>query len=179
MIADAYDEHYLTSASVVEAVALEIRRLASEQIPGGDPNRHRERASAAQSAVGRYRALLDAAIPRPDPVPAALCRLQVTFAASAKKKRPEKPVHAEAHRGESESIHAAIATSKGFVTCDSDAHAVATRRGVKTTTFVGISRGVLKRDPALTERQVLKELQRTARHNIDIGEVVNSVLDLR
>lgn len=45
--------------------------------------------------------------------------------------------------------------------------------------FVDLMRRLVKSHQDVNRRQIVKEMQRLGRNGIDVGDVVNSVLDLR
>lgn len=178
-LADLYDEAYVADARVAEAVAVEVNRRATAQTRPGDPHRRGATDAAARSAARRYHALLESAIPRPDPTPSELSTIEADLLARAQQKWPDRTHHPLAHRGESESIHGAESVNINFVSCDDDARRVAHSRGVRAETFVDVARRLARAQNDVKPKRILGELHKLARSGIDIGDVVQSVLDLR
>ncbi|WP_166486494.1 hypothetical protein [Blastococcus saxobsidens] len=178
-MADLYDQTYLAEARLVGAVAAEISRRAVRRTAPGDPRRQGPADRAARVAAGRYRPLLDAAAPRPTPAPPHLTSIEASLHTRAQRKQPGKILHPDEHRGESESIHAAAADGSGFVSCDDDARLEAAAHGVPVETFVDIARRLAAIQRDVKPKRIVSELQSLARNGIDIGDVVQSVLDLR
>lgn len=178
VLADLYDDVCGSEARVVEAVAKEIERRASARTLPGDPKRRGGADDAFRGAARRYRTLLDAAEPRPDPVPEALLQLESEFRALAESKDPGKVQHPTAHRGESESIHAAMRSQGSLVSCDDDAGRVAQSRGVYAETVVDLARRFVREQKVVKPRRIFSELQTLVRNGVDIGDVVQSALDL-
>lgn len=178
MIADLYDGTFLAEALVVEAVADEVRRRATRRTPPGDPHRTGAADQGARAAARRYDRLLAEAALRPAPEPTLLASIESSMHTRAQRKNSGKPQHPNAHRGESESIYAAVQDGSAFVACDDDARIEASDHGVPVETFVDIARRLDASHRDVKSRRIVSELQKLARSGFDIGDVVQSVLDL-
>lgn len=177
-LAEFYDAEFLANARVVEAVKKELSRQAAEPLQAGSPKMKGVRKKAAGSASHHYKQLLATAVLRPSPIPDRLERIEGALAALAERKKPGYRPHPHEHRGEAESIHWAAAHRAGLVACDGDAHSVAESHDVPSMTFVEVMRRVAKRRKDVDRNALFRALQNIAVSQIDIGERLNSPLDL-
>lgn len=180
VIADLYDAHLASDGVVVEMVADEVRGWSSAYVAPGDPRRIGGVKRAGVGAVSRYRnSLLSAVIPTPMPEPAAIAAIRQDLEDHANRKRPGRTARANEHAGETYSIHAASSRSARFISNDDGARAVASVRVLAHESFTDMARRLTKCQQDVKPKQILRELQGLVRDGIDIGDVVNSVLDLR
>lgn len=180
VMAELYDAHFASEGSVVAVVADEVRCWSSAYVAPGDPQRIGGVKRAGASAVGRYgNTLLSAVVPRPEPEPAAIAAIRQNLENHANRKRPGRIPRAKEHAGETYSIYEARSRSIRFVSNDDGARAVAIARAVAHESFTDLARRLTKCQQDVKPKQILKELQRLVRYGVDIGDVVNSVLDLR
>lgn len=178
VIADYYDAEFLCDARVVEAVAAELARQASEQLRPGDSKMKGHRKKAAGAAKYRYKSLLESAVARPSPAPADLEQIEKALTELAKLKSPGNTSGPEKHKGEAESIHWAAGEKASLVACDNDARRVAKYKNVPSATFVEVVRRVGRRRKDVTTSALYDSLQAIAVAGIDIGERLTSPLDL-
>lgn len=180
VMADLYDAHLIADGLVVATVADEVRGWASVYVAPGDPHRKKEVKRAGAAAVGRYtRTLLATALPTPEPQPAAVAAIRRELERHAERKRPGRMARAGEHGGETYSIYEAGLRSICFITNDGGARHVAGMWSVTHQSFVDLMRRLVKSHQDVNRRQIVKEMQRLGRNGIDVGDVVNSVLDLR
>lgn len=179
-MADLYDAHLSANGAVVTVVADEVRGWASVYVAPGDPHRMGGVRRAGVRAVRRYGStLLAATIPTPVPEPTAVPAIRRELEAHANRKRPGRTPRANEHAGETYSIHEASVRTLRFVSNDDGARFVAGTRSVTNESFSDLARRLAKCQQEVKPKQILKELQRLVQDRVDIGDVVNSVLDLR
>lgn len=176
VMAELYDAHFADEGTVVAVVADEVRGWSSAYVAPGDPRR----IGGVKRAVARYgNTLLSAGLPTPVPEPADIPVIRQDLEDHAYRKRPGRTPSANEHAGETYSIHEAMVRSLRFVSNDDGARHVAGLRSVAHESFVDVARRLVSCQKEVNARQILRELQRLVRENLDIGDVVNSVLDLR
>lgn len=180
VMAELYDVHLAGQGAVVAVVADEVRGWSSAHVAPGDPHRIGGVKRAGAGAVARYgKTLLSTAIPTPVPEPATISAIRQDLEDHAARKRPGRTVRANEHAGETYSIHEAAVRSLRFVSNDDGARHVAAARFVAHESFADIARRLVSCQQDVKPKQVLRELQRLVREGVDVGDVVNSVLDLR
>ena len=179
VMADLYDSHFGADGRVVAVVADEVRGWAGVHVAPGDPHRIGGVRRAGGAAVKRYgHGLLAAAIPSPSPEPPEIAIVRQALEDHANGKRPGRTPRAGKHAGETYSIYEAERQSIRFVSNDGGARHVAGARGVAHESFADIARRLSKCQQDLKPKRIVKELQRLSKDGVDIGDVVNSELDL-
>lgn len=179
VLAELFDAHHLTNSKVVEAVVGEVVRNAILILPPVGPHPKRHLRQAAKNARGRYKALLADAMPTPSPAPDLLASIKADLRLrGAAKLRQGESMHPAAHEGEAESIFAAATESAAIVTNDTDAHAVARTNKVRSVTFVGVARSLVRLQRDVSRRVIFNELMALGRRDIFPGEHITSELDL-
>lgn len=179
-MAELYDIHLAREGAVVAMVADEVRGWSSAHVAPGDPRRISGVKRAGAGAVARYgKTLLSIAIPTPVPEPATISAIRWDLEDHAARKRPGRTVRANEHAGETYSIHEAAVRSLRFVSNDDGARHVAGARSVAHESFADIARRLVSCQQDVKPKRILGELQRLVREGVDIGDVVNSVLDLK
>lgn len=180
MMAELYDAHFGADGAVVAVVAEEVYGWATVYVAPGDPRRIGGVKRAGTAAVGRYGStLLTATVPRPVPEPAAIPVILQDLESHANRKRPGRTPGVGEHAGETYSIHEASRQSLRFDSNDDGARYVAGTRSVDHESFTDVARRLVKCQQDVKPKQILKELQRLVHDGVDIGDVVNSILDLR
>lgn len=180
VMAELYDVHLAGQGAVVAVVADEIRGWSSAHVAPGDPHRIGGVKRAGAGAVARYgKTLLSTAIPTPVSEPATISAIRQDLEDHAARKRPGRTVRANEHAGETYSIHEAAVRSLRFVSNDDGARHVAAARSVAHESFADIARRLVSCQQDVKPKRVLRELQRLVREGVDVGDIVNSVLDLR
>lgn len=180
VMADLYDAYFVADGAVVAVVEDEVRGWASAYVAPGDPRRISGVKRAGSAAVARYAStLFTAAIPTPDPEPTAVLAIRQDVEEHANRKRPGRVSRPNEHAGETYSIHEATQRTLRFVSNDDGARQVAHMRSVAHESFVDVTRRLVKLQQEVNRKQILKEMQRLVLNGVDIGDVVNSVLDLQ
>jgi hypothetical protein len=180
VMADLYDAHFAADGAIVAVVEDEVRGWASAYVAPGDPRRIGGVKRAGTAAVARYAStLFTAAIPTPDPEPTAVLALRQDLEEHANRKRPGRESRPNEHAGEAYSIHEAAQRGVLFVSNDDGARQVAHMRSVAHESFVDVMRRLVKLQQEVNRKQILKEMQRLVLNGVDVGDVVNSVLDLQ
>lgn len=179
IIADLYDFHFAADGGVVAVVVDEVRRIATERVPPGDPRRIAPRQRAGSAAVSRYgHSLFTAAIATPSIDPDEIADILQALEYHATRKRPGRTMSPGEHAGETYSIYEAEVRSLRFVANDDGARHVAGLRSVAHESFVDLAVRLAKCQQEVKPKQLVRELQRLAHAGIDTGDVVHSVLDL-
>ncbi|NEM91475.1 hypothetical protein [Galbitalea soli] len=179
-MAELYDVHLAGEGAVFAVVADEVRGWSSAHVAPGDPHRISGVKRAGSGAVARYgKTLLSTAIPTPVPEPATISAIRQDLEDHVARKRPGRTLRANGHAGETDSVHETAVRSLRFVSNDDGARHVAGARSVAHESFADIARRLVSCQQDVKPKQVLRELQRLVREGVDIGDVVNSVLDLR
>ena len=179
-MAELYDTHFASDGAVVAMVADEVRGWSSAHVAPGDPQRIGGVKRAGAGAVGRYgNTLLSAPILTPALETATISAIRQELEEHASRKRPGRTPRPNEHAGETYSIYEAAARLLRFVSNDDGARHVAGARSVAHESFVDIARRLVSCQQEVKPKRILKELQRLVKDGVDIGDVVNSVLDLR
>lgn len=177
---DLYDAHLADPGTVVAVVVDEVRGWSSAHVAPGHPHRIGGVKRVGAGAVARYgTTLLSTAIPTPVPEPATISAIRQDPEDHAARKLPGRTVRANEDAGETYSIHEAAVRSLRFVSNDDGARHVAGARSVAHECFAGIARRLVSCQQDVKPKRILGELQRLVREGVDIGHVLNSVLDLR
>lgn len=180
LLADLYDAHLGADGAVVAKVADEVSGWASAHVAPGDPRRIGGVKRAGVGAVNRYRdSLFATAIPIATPEPTAISEIRQDLGDFAGRRDSARKARPDEHAGETYSIHEASVRSLAFVSNDDGARHVAGTRTVRHESFTDVARRLSTQQAEVKPRLILKELQRLVREGVDIGDVVNSVLDLR
>jgi hypothetical protein len=179
VLAELFDEYLLAGSRVVAAVAGEVDYNADLIIPAVGYHPKRTVKQAARRARGRYKSLLADAKATPAPEPAELTAIKDELHQRAVQKsgRYQKN-HPRSNAGEAESVYWAILESREIVSNDSDAHVLAAKHKLASSSFVEVSRHLVKAQKAVRPREIFKELATLASRGIFPGENITSELDL-
>jgi hypothetical protein len=179
VLADLFDEHFLRESEVVAAVVGEVNRNAMLVLPAVGPHKKRYLHQSAKVVRGRYKLLLESAVPVPAPVPDLLASMKADLIASAQAKYPiGKMLHPDEHDGEAECVFWAAANSREVVTNDGDAHELARKHHVASSTFVEVARQMVVAQKLVGRNVVFQELMTLSNRSIFPSEHITSELDL-
>lgn len=179
VLAELFDEHFLSRSLVAAAVVGEVNHNADLLIPPVGPHPKRGVKQAARNARGRYKALLASAkvVPSPEPPQLSTIRADLRTRAQAHLK-PGQSLHQAKNDGEAESVYWAALESAEVVSNDGDAHALAAKHGVTSSTFVEVARHLVKAQKAVRRRDIYRELATLSSRDIFPGEHITGELDL-
>ncbi|WP_419707713.1 hypothetical protein [Promicromonospora sp. NFX87] len=179
VLADLFDADLLLNSRVAAAVVGEVHRNAALVLPPVGPHPKRRIHHAARVVRSRYKPLLESAPPVPAPAPQLLASIKADLTARAVAKlRPGQHLHPSANDGEAESVYWAATQSVEVVTNDSDAHQLARKHQVTSSTFVEVVRHLVKAQKVVSRRTIFGELMTLSRRDIFPGEHITSELDL-
>ncbi|MET4580995.1 hypothetical protein ABIE21_000485 [Conyzicola nivalis] len=179
MLADLFDSHFLNKSKVVAAVAGEVVRNATLVLPPIGPHQKRHLHKSAKVVRGRYKELLASATPSPSPVPTLLASVKAELTVSGKLKlKAGQTLHANANDGEAESIYWAATGSIDVITNDGDAHLLAEKHHVSSSTFVEVARHMVMSQKLVGRHAIFRELMTLSNRSIFPGEHITSELDL-
>jgi len=179
VLADLFDSHFLEKSKVVAAVVGEVVRNATLVLPPVGPHEKRYLHQSAKVVRGRYKVLLASAAPTPSPIPELLASVKADLAASAQRKlKAGQTLHPNANDGEAESVYWAATNSIEVVTNDGDAHLLARKHKVASSTFVEVARYMVIAQKLVGRHAIFKELMTLSSRSIFPGEHITSELDL-
>lgn len=179
VLAELFDAHHLANSKVAAAVVGEVVRNATLILPPVGPHPKRNLRQSAKNARGRYKVLLASATPAPVPEPPLLSAIKADLTSSAKAKlKIGESLHPNANDGEAESIYSAVTESAAVVTNDADAHSVAGKHKVVSSTFVDVARHMVRSQKVVGRRTIFNELMTLSNRSIFPGEHITSELDL-
>ena len=179
VLADLFDAHFLPRSKVVAAVVAEIAYNATLILPPVGPHRKRGVKQAARVVQGRYKQLIAAAQAVPTAEPALLGAMKTELETRARATlQPGASLHPRKNDGEAESIFWAKVGSAEVIANDADAHFLAARHGVTSSTFVEVARHLVKIQKAVKHKAVYRELAALSSRDIFPGEHLYSELDL-
>lgn len=179
LLADLFDDHFLDKSRVVAAVVGEVVRNATLVLPPVGRHEKRYLHQSAKVVRGRYKVLLASATPSPSPVPELLASVKADLTASAQSKlKAGRTLHATANDGEAESVYWAATHFTEVITNDGDAHLLARKHKVASSTFVGVARHMVITQKLVGRHAIFKELMTLSSRSIFPGEHITSELDL-
>ena len=179
ILAELFDETFLSKSRVAAAVVDEVNRNADLSIPPVGPHPKRGVKQAARNARGRYKALLAIAKVVPTPEPSQLSKVRQDLRARAQKQLgPGQTLHPAKNDGEAETVYWASLENCEVVSNDGDAHALATKHGITSSTFVEVARHLVKVQKAVKRKSIYSELVALSSRGIFPGEHLYSELDL-
>lgn len=179
VLADLFDVHVLPRSHVVGAVVAEVAHNANLVLPPVGPHRKRGVKQAARVVQGRYRQLISAAEVVPTPAPALLADMKTELQARAHATlQPGTSLHPLKNDGEVESVFRAKNAMAEVIANDADAHFLAARHGVISSTFVEVARHLVKAQKAVKRNAIYRELAALTNRDIFPGEHLYSELDL-
>lgn len=179
VLADLFDAHFLPRSKVVGAVVAEVAHNANLVLPPVGPHRKRGVKQAARVVQGRYKQLIAAAevVPTPEPVLLGAMKTELQTRALATLP-PGTSLHPLKNDGEAESVFWAKSTTAEVIANDADAHSLAAKHGVTSSSFVEVARHLVKVQKTVKHKAIYRELAALSSRDIFPGEHLYSELDL-
>lgn len=179
VLADLFDAHLLPKSKVVAAVVAEVTHNATLLLPPVGPHPKRRVQQAARAVRGRYKVLLSAARSVPSPEPGLLISMKTDLRSRAQVRlRRGEVLHPLKNDGEAESVYWAASESVEVISNDADAHLLARKHKVPSSTFVEVARHLVKAQKAVKRSEIYKELATLSSRGIFPGEHITGELDL-
>lgn len=179
VLADLFDAHLLPKSKVVAAVVAEVTYNAALVLPPVGPHPKRRVQQAARVVRGRYKQLLSAATSVPNPEPGLLSSMKTDLRNRAQAKLKLGGVlHPLKNDGEAESVYWAASEAVEVISNDADAHLLARKHKVPSSTFVEVARHLVRTQKAVKRSEIYKELATLSSRGIFPGEHITSELDL-